>query len=322
VFEMSTKLPEYKGLPLKKGDPKGSAWGLWGKDDQLGTLNLLTDTAVQNAAKVVKDGKRISLNWEINSPISPFVNRLSLVHKVWQKAPRIVNDDEISLNTQSSTHIVGLRHFGFQIEKKFYGGVTEKEILASDSKSLGIQNIAQAGIVGRGILIDYALYREKIGKPVNPGTAHAISADELLKAAKSQGVTDFQPGDILLIRTGYIPFLSGLKAGDVEKYIGHGLPNAIGLEQSEEVLSFLWNNHFAMVASDALALEVQPPVTGRDLMHSTIIAGWGMSIGKLWDLEELSRYCEQKGRYSFCLTAAPLNISGGVGSPANALAFL
>lgn len=44
-------IPSYDSLPLRKGDPHHSAWGLYGDDDQLGTLNRLTDERVAAAAK-------------------------------------------------------------------------------------------------------------------------------------------------------------------------------------------------------------------------------------------------------------------------------
>jgi hypothetical protein len=37
------ELPSYRQLPVRPEAPPGSSWGLWGDDDQLGTLNLLTD---------------------------------------------------------------------------------------------------------------------------------------------------------------------------------------------------------------------------------------------------------------------------------------
>ena len=40
-------LPDYDQLPIREGLPAGSSWGLWGDDDQLGTINLLTEDAVK-----------------------------------------------------------------------------------------------------------------------------------------------------------------------------------------------------------------------------------------------------------------------------------
>lgn len=44
------ELPTYDKLPMFKNIP-GCAWGLWGEDDQLGTVNLLTEKVVQRAAR-------------------------------------------------------------------------------------------------------------------------------------------------------------------------------------------------------------------------------------------------------------------------------
>ncbi len=44
-------IPAFDDLPLRKGDPKWSAWGLYGDKDELGTLNRLTDERVAAAAK-------------------------------------------------------------------------------------------------------------------------------------------------------------------------------------------------------------------------------------------------------------------------------
>lgn len=44
-------IPSFDSLPLRKGDPPYSAWGLYGDDDELGTLNRLTDERVLAAAQ-------------------------------------------------------------------------------------------------------------------------------------------------------------------------------------------------------------------------------------------------------------------------------
>lgn len=43
------RLPAFDDLPSFRGY-KGCAWGVWGKGDQLGTVNLLTEDVVQEAA--------------------------------------------------------------------------------------------------------------------------------------------------------------------------------------------------------------------------------------------------------------------------------
>lgn len=53
------EIPKFSDLPLRKGDPPYSAWGLYGPHDELGTLNRLTDELVaKTAAKEIKTGVR------------------------------------------------------------------------------------------------------------------------------------------------------------------------------------------------------------------------------------------------------------------------
>ena len=50
---VSKQLPSFDELPGLHG-LTGCAWGIWGKDDQLGTVNLLTEEVVAEAAKEIK----------------------------------------------------------------------------------------------------------------------------------------------------------------------------------------------------------------------------------------------------------------------------
>ena len=43
----------------------------------------------------------------------------------------------------------------------------------------------------------------------------------------------------------------------------------------------------------------------------------GLLIGEMWDLDALAEDCADDGVYEFWLTAAPLPITGAVGSPVN-----
>ena len=36
------RLPRHADLPIREGAPEGAAWGVFGDDDQVGTINLLT----------------------------------------------------------------------------------------------------------------------------------------------------------------------------------------------------------------------------------------------------------------------------------------
>ena len=63
-------LPSYDRLPVKEGAPKGSAWGLFGDEDQLGCLNLITPEKTAEAVDLNEeplgpadtDGERVLLS--------------------------------------------------------------------------------------------------------------------------------------------------------------------------------------------------------------------------------------------------------------------
>ncbi len=65
------ELPSYDELPVKEGAPPRSAWGLWGDDDELGCLNLLTPERVAAAAELVRKGAVFPLNLRIDRPDPP-----------------------------------------------------------------------------------------------------------------------------------------------------------------------------------------------------------------------------------------------------------
>lgn len=58
--------PRFSLLPIDPRHPQHSAWGVWGDDDRLGTLNHLTPERVAAASKEIRTGIRIGLNWPLD----------------------------------------------------------------------------------------------------------------------------------------------------------------------------------------------------------------------------------------------------------------
>ncbi|KAI0738090.1 hypothetical protein C8Q80DRAFT_1222716 [Daedaleopsis nitida] len=327
------KLPTFDELPDFK-DFKGCAWEVWGKDDQLGTVNLLTAEVVKEASKEIKTGQAICLNWPINFPSKPVFGRKPPEHTIIFKAEAgAVHDDHLHINTQSGTQWDGLRHFGLLHHGLFYQGtpasffkngpnnITDPTNVDPELIKYGIHNWAQHGICGRGVFLDMVkYYTDKHGKlTYDPITTHAIPLEDMLACAKAQGVT-FRPADILILRVGFMQRFYG--ATQEERDGLSGKPETFaGIEQSEEMKRFLWDNHFAAIASDQPALERWPPPEGVVHLHSTLLGMWGMPIGEFFDLEALSKQCAETGRYTFFFSSWPLNVLGGVASPPNAAAY-
>ncbi|KAI9703543.1 MAG: hypothetical protein M1820_005847 [Bogoriella megaspora] len=330
---MATKLPRFEELALGKDDPPFSAWGLYGKDDEKGTLNRLTKDLVVEATKEIKAGVRVSLNWPLDAQKDiPFFNRQAFHKHVYEKPPRCVNDDTWTFNTQSSSQWDGLRHFAYQKERKFYNGVTMDQIHAEGSNVLGVHNMAEHGIVGRGILLDYHSWRQAQAPEIEHDSfkTGSIKLSDLKKVARYQG-TEIKFGDILIVRSesaliedvlgnkGFMDRFRKASRADIEAVRAVQPPNFTGVEQSEDVLDWIWNN-FSAVAGDQPAFECWP--SQREFMlHEVLLAGWGCPIGELFDLEALAEECGRQKRWSFFLTSEVCNVPGGVASPPNILAI-
>jgi hypothetical protein len=101
------------------------------------------------------------------------------------------------------------------------------------------------------------------------------------------------------------------------------LSNGTGyfLQCTGEILIFCrhWDHHFAAVAADNLTYEAWPPES--PMLHEYLLTMSGTMIGKLLDLEELSELCQEKKRWTFFLTSSPMNVTHGISSIANTLAF-
>lgn len=145
-------IPPFEDLPLRKGDPHHSAWGLYGPKDELGALNRLTGERVVAAGKgEIQTGVRISLNLSLSLQTpsqKSFFNRALFHQEMVHKAPRIVNDDIWTFNTQISSQWDGLRHFAYQKEARFYNGVTLDEIHGEGFKSGDTTKDSKSTILG------------------------------------------------------------------------------------------------------------------------------------------------------------------------------
>lgn len=90
----------FKDLPIRKGDPPFSAWGIYGPDEELGCLNRLTPDVVKDAALEIQTGIRIGLDNPLDYLARAPHDRQGLIHTVIHKAPRAVHDDLLDFNTQ------------------------------------------------------------------------------------------------------------------------------------------------------------------------------------------------------------------------------
>ncbi len=320
TFDLNN-LPSYRDLPVKAGAPAGSSWGLFGDDDQLGTLNLLTPERVAAAAKLVRKGAVFALNLRIDEPNPPLYGRGAVRHHLLEGESG--RDDYLdNFYPQASSQWDSLRHI-LHPREGFYNGTPREEIVSGGGK-LGIENMAIRGIAGRGVLLDVARFLEGRGEGLDYATSAVIDRETLEACRKAEGL-EARSGDVLLVRTGWLrwylneasPEQKRTMAGDAMTQL-----KAPGIGPDEEMAEYLWDLHVAAVAADNPSLEPWPPgVDRRGFMHFRLIPLLGMPIGELWWLDGLAKDCAADGVYEFFFTSAPLNVPGGVGSPPNALAI-
>lgn len=311
-------LPSYAELRDRTdGAPPGSAWGVFGADDEVGTINLLDADRVRAGVAEVRLGAVYSLNWDIDQPSPhPYRPKPERTHLA---AGGIGRDDYLApFYLQYSSQWDGLRHI--ETAGRFYNGVTPEQVDDPDSGTLGIQHWARRGIVGRGVLLDVARHQAGAGAPLLPTERFDITAALLDDVAAAQGVR-IERGDIVLIRTGWAGWFAS--QDDATRAAGFtattGQP---GLAPTEESAAWLWDRHVAAVAADNMAVEVAPlDMRAEHFLHFRIIPGFGMPLGEFFWLDDLAEACAADGRWTSLFTSAPLNVRGGVGSPPNALAI-
>ncbi|KAI5240368.1 hypothetical protein E4T42_08414 [Aureobasidium subglaciale] len=301
-----------------RGVPSETAW-IWGKEDEIGRINLLTPKRVLAANHAeVKKGKVVSLNWPMNLPAKPAFGRDACKHTVKNHPDGpLVFDDWLNMNIQSGSQWDGFRHYGHQTQGRFYNDLTPEEV--KTGTRCGIQAVSNHGIVGRGILLDYYGWKMARGEAYDPLTSHAIHLDELLAVAKDQKLK-FEVGDILLIRSGYTDAYYKYNQDDPARLVEAGSlhPCLAGVTQTDEMKTWLHDNYFSAVGGDAPAWECWPPEQWA--LHEFLLGSWGVLIGEMFDLEALAKQCEQEQRWSFLFMSTPLNMPGGIASLANALA--
>jgi len=312
-------LPSYAELSEREDAPKGSSWGLFGQDDQLGTLNFLTPERVASAAKLVRRGDVFRLDLPLHLPNPPLFGRGVYRQTITRSQRRIMGHDDYldNLYLQASSQWDSLAHVGHE-EFGFYNGVMPDDVTGGQGSKNGLDHAAKRGITGRGVLLDVARHFAERGVDYDPLSTRAITVEEVVGTATADGV-ELRPGDILLVRTAWE---TAYMAADQARRnaIAEDL-HSPGLEGSRQMAGWLWDHRIAAVAADCPALEPWPWDMETGALHIRALALLGMPFGELWSLDELAHDCHSDGVYEFFFTSAPLYYRGAIGSPPNALAI-
>ncbi|WP_327401209.1 cyclase family protein [Streptomyces sp. NBC_01288] len=280
-----------------------SNWGRWGADDELGTLNLITDETRARAAAEVRTGRSVSLALPIrptpliSGPFAPTTAEASPVHQLMAlTAPAAHATADVVLITNHhprSTHLDALTHQS--IDGRVYPGRFLADSVSPSGVTHGSTTAFAAGVVTRGVLLDLA--------PTGPLPAgHAVTARDLDAAEEREGVT-VESGDALVVRFGPSPTP------------GPPMPGI-----SVDAVRWMHRRGVSLYAGDTGdAIPSADP--GAPLpLHGIGLVRLGMPLIDAANVEELAAVCGELSRHTFLLTVAPPRVHGLTGVPVNPLA--
>lgn len=277
-------------------------WNRWGANDQLGSVNLITEAKRKDALKLARSGLTVSL---VHNPLTDKADDNASPFEHTMNAGFTTDTYRVSYHGYSHSHLDALCHILYKDQT--YNGYARAEVnTAKGCTKLGIDNLKQ-GVITRGVLID--IPRLKGVEYLEPGTA---IYQEDVEAWEKMAKVKIASGDAILLRTGR--WARRAKVGPWA--VGR---NAAGFHAS--IVPWIKARGVAIVGSDA-ASEVTPTlVAGVNLpVHTLLITALGINILDNQDLEQLAETAAKLKRWEFMITINPMPITGGTGSPLNTIA--
>ena len=285
-----------------------SNWGRWGKEDQVGAVNLITPAKRKAAAALVRDGIAVSLSRNADT-VDSADNRSPFAHKMTPPAANAssgfaLDNYSVSYHGFAHTHMDSLCHMFY--DGKMYNGFSKQETTARGAGKLAVTNY-KTGIFTRGILMD--IPRLKQLPWLEPG--QAIYPEDLDAWLRRAGLV-IEAGDVIFIRTGRWARRASKGPWDVGS-------SSAGLHAS--CARWLRRHDIAILGSDAASDVMPSGVEGvRQPIHQLVLVAMGMPIFDNCDLEAVAETASRLQRWEFLITAAPLAVEGGTGSPFNPVA--
>jgi kynurenine formamidase len=288
-------------------------WGRWGKDDQRGTINLITPARRAAAARLVKSGRSVSLSRPF--PTTPGLNNALPAQHYMKTMARgkggfAADYYGIFYHGVASTHLDALCHT-WDDEQAMWNGRDPKKEITFDGATFGSVEHWAEGIITRGVMLDVPRHR---GTPcvTQDQPVHGWELDDILSKRK----ITLEAGDAVCVYAGREKWQAQNPNRAYSVPFGPGPLDRPGLHIS--CLPFLRDHDVSLLVWDMLdALPIGYDVPWA--VHACLFA-YGLPLLDNALLEPLAQACAEQGRDDFMLVIAPLRVIGGTGSPANPLA--
>ena len=296
-----------------------SNWNRWGSEDQLGTLNYLSQDKTLQAIRGVKNGKTVScartISWD-PSPDSqiPPVHYMVESGEGWEDGNKVSNRTSqastdyfgLIFHGHTITHMDSLAHFFWQ--GKAYNNQPSHLVSTSMGATIESIELAKEGIITRGVLVDIPLLKDI--EWMERGTG--VMPEDIIKAEEKFGFK-IEKGDVLLVRTGQ------LHRRNIEGAVNPRIEGSTACQAA--CLPLLHEREISILGSD----------TGNDVMpqqyeklsnpiHQVGIVGMGLWILDNANLEEIAKECRTRNEWTFLINILPLRLHNTTGSPVNPIA--
>jgi kynurenine formamidase len=295
-----------------------SNWGRWGKDDQMGAVNLITPARRKQALALVREGVSISL--ARNAETEPAVDNPQPIVRSGggrgaannQKTPVPPPDQSstgdtffIAYHGYVHTHMDSLCHFFYK--GRMYNGYSRDEVTAEHGAAKNSILNFKNGVITRGILMD--IPRLKGVEYLEPGTR---IYPEDLDAWEKKAHVKVGPGDVVFIRTGRWARRDSKGAWPVSEGLA-------GLYIT--CAKWLHSRDVAILGGDGAQDVLPSGIEGiSQPIHELVLVAMGMPIFDNCDLELIGKEAAKRNRWEFLITAAPAAVPFATGSVLNPIA--
>jgi hypothetical protein len=252
----------------------------------------------------------------------------------------VISDDQVLMALQYSSQWDSFAHVGGRFdadgdgkaEMVFYNGFRAGEHVVpspggssegwdrfegTEAKALGIQNMAEHGVQGRGVMIDLHHHFQRQRK--------AVGYDELMTVLEKDKVA-VERGDMVCLYTGFADVLLEMRKNPDAKLVNETCSGLNG--RDAKLLQWISDSGLALLMADNYAVELiagglTDPLPRKQPwlpLHEHCLFKNGIHLGEMFYLTQLARWLREHKRSRFLLTAPPLRLPGAVGSPATPVA--
>lgn len=290
----------------------------WGPTDQRGATNYVTPEVTLAAVRSIQNGRILELSHEIkrgHPVLDPFITPMQMnmwavpdtIRPLLKEHFQATNDvgvftERIEMCMHTGTHIDALGHFTIG-DEMFNGYHYQTSSTNWGLKQLGIEQIPP--LITRGVVLDVAAAK---------GVEHldggeVVTVDLLQKALDAARVT-LQPGDVVLIRTGWGKYFMKDNAKYTESEPGIDV----------EAARFLTEQKVCAIGADTMAVEVIPNPDPHLVLpvHQLTLVEKGVHLIENVNFEEVM----EAGVHTFCFILLAVKIVGATGAPVRVVAVV